>query len=128
MGRLWAMVDSGSEPTVADAKKHFPGHAVVPSKHQGRKYSCANGSEIVNAGQVHITHRDVKHGDFEFTCENAPVHCPILSVRQLVEVGCSVTFKGKGGYINIQRWQNPPFHYQGLRILHRMTCCAAWDN
>ena len=57
------------------------------------------GGSIPNRGEFDIVHKDDKHGNFSFTFQDAPVHCPIISVRSLVDVGCSVTFKGKGGTI-----------------------------
>lgn len=98
---IWAMVDSGSEPTVADAGKHFPRQTVRPSagSKRGLKYMAANGQAIPNRGEFDITHADPKHGNFKFTFQDAPVHCPIISIRSLVDVGCSVTFKGKGSFI-----------------------------
>ena len=60
---------------------------------------AANGQAIPNRGEFDVVHKDPKNGDIKFTVQDAPVHCPIISVRSLVDVGCSVTFKGKGGFI-----------------------------
>lgn len=93
------MVDSGSEPTAADAEKHFPKHNIAASKKQGQTYTCADGGERVGGGQIHAVHLDDKLGDSNFAFQNLKVHCPSICVRALVEVGCSVTFKGRGGTI-----------------------------
>ena len=59
-GVKWAMIDSGSEPTVADATKCFPKHQVRPSKGQreGLSYVSATGDQVKNEGEVAIIHRD----------------------------------------------------------------------
>ena len=41
-------------------------------------------------------HRDPEQGDFSFVFQNAAVHVPIISVKQLVKVGCRAVV-GDGG-------------------------------
>lgn len=53
------------------------------------------GKSIPNRSAFDVVNRDEKHGNFGVTCQNAPVHCPIISARSLVDVGCFVTFKGR---------------------------------
>ena len=97
------MGGSGSEPTLCDATKHFPEHQIHSSKGQrrGQRYMAADGSKsLVNQGEIHVTHVDPKDGKFDFTFQHAPgVHCPIVSVRHLCDVGCTVVFNGKHGVI-----------------------------
>ena len=65
----------------------------------GVKYYNASGGEIPNEGEITLTHRDERQGDFDFTFQNAKVHCPILSVKKMVRQGCRVSFRKGGGTI-----------------------------
>ena len=101
-GRVWAMIDSGSEPTVANCQTTFPGHAIRPSAAQKRgvRYVSATGGTVPNEGEVEIVHRDPILGDFNFTFQHAQVGCPIISVRDLVgNKKCKVIFGEDGGVI-----------------------------
>lgn len=100
-GKKWSMVDSGSQPTVADCEKEFPHHRVHPSagSKSGLKYKAANGELIDNLGEVHIRHLESDGTIYNFTFQHAKVHCPIVSVRELVSRDCSVTFHKYGGRI-----------------------------
>ena len=93
-GKKWSMVDSGSQPTVADCPKEFPNHKIFESEGQrnGLKYKVVAGDLIPNLGEVHIQHREADGTVSNFTVQNAKVHCPIVSVRELVSKDCSVTF------------------------------------
>ena len=66
----------------------------------GVKYYNANGGEIPNGGEITLTHRDEPQGDFDFTFQNAKVHCPIVSVKELVIKGCEVSFHDRGEHIS----------------------------
>ena len=100
-GRVWAMIDSGSEPNVANCKVSFPAHEVVESEGQrnGLQYKAADGSLIPNQGEVKVQHVAKDGQCFNFTFQHAAVHCPILSVTDLVLQDCWVTFHRRGGYI-----------------------------
>ena len=100
-GKVWAMLDSGSQPTVANCKQTFPHHPLEESEGQrrGLKYKVADGTLVPNEGQVHVTHRDGQGKSFQFTFQHANVHCPILSVSELVNRDCIVTFHKMGGHI-----------------------------
>ena len=86
-GKKWSMVDSGSQPTVANCSKEFPMHKVHPSEgsRAGLKYKAANGELIPNLGEVFVQHREADGSVYDFVFQHAEVHCPIISVRQLVE-------------------------------------------
>ena len=100
-GRKWTMVDSGSQPNVADCPKEFPDHPVRPidGSKSGLHYKGADGSLIPNRGEVDVTHVEPDGETYEFTFQDAPVHCPILSVKYLVTRDCTVTFHKHGGHI-----------------------------
>ena len=100
-GKLWAMIDSGSEPTIANCEQAVPDHKVVPSagSKKGLKYMAASGDKVPNLGECHVVHRDPKQGDFKFCFQHAPVHLPIISVKVLVRVGCKVGCGRAGGWI-----------------------------
>ena len=100
-GKKWAMVDSGSQPNVTNASKEFPGHPVKESEAQrnGVMYKAADGSLIPNLGEIDIVHVEPDGERYKMTLQNAPVHCTILSVRELVTKGCRVTFHSRGGHI-----------------------------
>ena len=100
-GKKWSMVDSGSQPNVADIPKEFPKHNVRISEGQksGLCYKAADGSLIPNLGESDIVHVEPDGEQYTFTFQNAKVHCPILSVRYLVTRDCTVTFHRDGGHI-----------------------------
>ena len=100
-GKKWAMVDSGSQPTVADCKREFPSHTIHESagSRAGLQYKAANGQLIDNEGEVYIQHREPDGSTYNFTFQHAKVHCPIVSVKELVLRDCSVTFHKYGGHI-----------------------------
>ena len=100
-GLVWAMIDSGSGPMVADCPVFFPKHTVVSSRgqRQGTEYVSASGGKIKHEGQIHLTHQE-KNGDkFNLTMQNAKVSCPILSVKYFTEQNCRVLFRKGGGVI-----------------------------
>ena len=101
MGKVWAMLDSGSQPTIANCKKAFPGHELMESDGQrrGLQYKVADGRLVPNEGRVQVTHVDKDGAAFNFTFQHANVHCPILSVSELVHKDCVVTFHKSGGHI-----------------------------
>ena len=100
-GKRWTMLDSGSEPNVANCEKVFPQHAIRESEGQrrGLHYKGADGTLIPNKGEVAIIHREADGSLFDFTFQHADVHCPILSVTYLVTRDCTVTFHKHGGHI-----------------------------
>ena len=95
------MVDSGSQPNVADCPREFPQHPIRPSEGQkiGLSYKAADGSLIPNEGEIQIQHLEADGTVYDFTIQNAKVHCPIISVRYLVTRDCIVTFHREGGFI-----------------------------
>ena len=101
LNRVWAMIDSGSAPDVANCEKAFPHHPIRESKaqRQGINYVNASGGLIPNKGETAVVHRDSNGTDFQFVFQHADVHCPILSVRRFVKKGCRVTFRKGGGVI-----------------------------
>ena len=105
-GHLWSMLDSGSEPTVADCEVSFPDHQIRESagQKQGVQYKSASGQLIANEGEVEVVHQDPNGGRYSFTFQHAKVHCPIVSVTQLIHKGCEVTFHKNGGPHLISRW------------------------
>ena len=100
-GRKWSMVDSGSQPNVADCPKEFPQHPIRESEgqRQGVQYKSASGALIANEGEIDVTHIEADGERYHFTFQNANVHCPIISVRDLVTQDCVVTFHRLGGHI-----------------------------
>ena len=100
-GKVWTMIDSGSQPNVAHCKKTFPHLKVRESEGQkrGLQYKGADGSLIANEGECHVTHREANGSTFQFVFQHAQVHCHILSVSQLVSRDCVVTFHKLGGHI-----------------------------
>ena len=111
----WAMIDSGSEPTIANCSKIFPDHPLRTSEAQRRgvRYVSATGDTVKNEGEVEITHRDPNIGDFNCVVQNADVHCPIISVRQLVKLGCRVLFTEHGGVIKYKDGRRLRFVLRG---------------
>ena len=95
------MVDSGSQPNVANASVEFPKHVVRESDGQrsGVRYRCADGSTIPNLGEFDVVHREQNGKLYKFTFQNAPVHTTIVSVKYLVTRDCVVTFHRDGGHI-----------------------------
>ena len=97
-GKLWSMIDSRSEPTIAKCKQAFPDHTIVPSagSKSGLQYMTASGDKVPNLAECHVVHRDPVHGDFKSCFQHAPVHVPIISVNGLVSVVCTVGFGQNG--------------------------------
>ena len=98
------MVHGGLRVTTHSGQKcrnKFPLHKVHESagSRSGLKYKAANGELIANLGEVHLQHKEADGSIYDFTFQHAEVHCPIMSVRQLVEKDCEVTFHKYGGYI-----------------------------
>ena len=96
-------VDSGSVETVADAKKTFPDHAVVPSTASKNGVACvaADGGVMPNRGEVSVglTAGDVDLGAMKW--QDAKVNMPILSVRRVARKGSRVEFWDGGGVIKL---------------------------
>ena len=95
------MADCGSQPNVADCRREFPDRVINPSEGQrmGLRYKAADGSLIANEGEVHIQHQEDDGEVYDFTVQNANVHCTIISVRYQVTRDCIVTFNMDGGFI-----------------------------
>ena len=95
------MLDSGSEPNVANCTKSFPSHPITESEGQrkGLHYKGADGTLIPNKGECSIVHREADGTLYPFTFQHADVHSIILSVTELVTKDCSVTFTKHGGHI-----------------------------
>ena len=110
-GKVRSILDSGSVPTVANVTKFFTGATIRPSNAQagGVKYINASGGGMPNLGEADITHYQPDGTRFDFTFQHADVHYPILSVNQLVNVGCRVTFRKKGGVITYADGRRLPF-------------------
>ena len=98
---VWTMLDSGSVPNIANCKKFFPNSTIRRSKAQDRgvKYTNASGGHIDNEGEADVVHTDADGTKYRFTFQHADVQFPILSVRQLVRIGCKVIFTRRGGVI-----------------------------
>ena len=62
-------------------------------------YTGANGALIPNEGETKVQHISKNGQLFDFVFQHASVHCPILSVTELVLQDCWVTFHRRGGYI-----------------------------
>ena len=95
------MVDSGSQPNVANCRKEFPAHELRESEGQkmGLMYKGANGALIPNQGEVDIVHQEPDGQLYPLTIQHADVHCIILSVKEFVTHDCRVTFHKKGGHM-----------------------------
>ena len=95
------MVDSGSQPTVADCEKELPGHGITTStgQRQGVQYKCADGSLIPSLGECRVTHQEHDGTLIDFVFQHAKVHSAIVSVLELVYQDCTVTFHKAGGHI-----------------------------
>ena len=100
-GKAWTMLDSGSQPNVANCKKVFPHLQVQESEGQrrGLQYKGADGTLIPNEGECHVVHRENNGDTFKVTVQHAQVHCPILSMSELVSRDCVITFHKLGGHI-----------------------------
>ena len=96
------MIDSGSEPTIANCKDAFPGHKVVSSAGSKAGLQCmaASGDKVPNLGECHVVRRDAVQRDFKVCCQHAPVYVPTISEKDLVPVGCKVGFGQGRGWIN----------------------------
>ena len=66
---------------------------------KGVVYKGANGALIPNQGEATIRHKEADGNVYEFIFQHADVHCPIISVTQLVTRDCTVTFHRLGGHI-----------------------------
>ena len=86
---------------MADCEKEFPQHVIHPSEGSkaGLKYKVASGALVPNEGEVHVKHKESDGTVYDFTFQHAKVHCPIVSVRELVMKDCWVTFHKNGGHI-----------------------------
>ena len=93
IGKKWSMVDSSSQPNVADIPKEFPKHPIRVSDCQkaGLCYKGADGSLIPNLGESDIIHVEADGEQYTFTFKNANIHCPIHSVRYLATRDCTVS-------------------------------------
>ena len=97
------MVDSGSFVTIANCSKAFPEHEVQPSAASiaGVKYSNASGGDIINRGQVIITHMLDDGSELDVPFQDGDVQVPIISVKDFVTKGSIVKFKKQGGTIRL---------------------------
>ena len=100
-GKKWGMVDSGSQPNVANCKVEFPDHKLQESEGQrmGLRYKTADGSTVPNEDEVVISHLEPDGTVYKFVVQHAQVHCIILSVRELVTRDCVVTFHKAGEHV-----------------------------
>ena len=68
-----------------------------------RKRAAAEGGgkgvAATREGEVAVTHEEPDGTRYNFVFQHAKVHCPILSVTELVIRDCSVTFTKHGGHI-----------------------------
>ena len=89
----------------------FPRHRVRESKAQlnGTKYVSATGSEILNQGEIDITHVGDNGEKCQWTIPNAKINCPILSVRHFTAKDCKVLFRKGGGVIAYPDGRRVPF-------------------
>ena len=80
-GRRWAMVDSGSQPNVADVAREFPDHPIRESAGQtmGLQYRAADGSLISNMGETEIVHQEPDGECYPLVIQNARLHSIIIS-------------------------------------------------
>ena len=110
------MLDSGSEPSVANCKETFPDHVIHESEGQrkGVTYRGAICSLAPNEGKVHIQNREKDGAAYAFTCQHAAVHCPTLSVTQLAARDCTVACQKFGGYILYQHGNTIRFIARGI--------------
>ena len=101
--KVWAMVDSGSFVTIANCAKVSPGHTVRPSAGSiaGVKYSDASGGDIINRGEVTVTHVLEDGTEIDVPFQDGDVKVPIISVKDFVRKGSIVKFKHDGGSIRL---------------------------
>ena len=100
--KKYFMVDSGSQPNIADCEREFPGHAIRTSEgqKQGLHYKAADGSLIPNEGETDVLHQEPDGEVIKFTFQHArKVHCPVINVKYQVTRDCVVTFHKLGGHI-----------------------------
>ena len=102
--KKWSMIDSGSQPTVADCPTEFPQHKVYESagSKAGLQYRAANNSLIPNEGEVHIKHREADGQIYDFTFQHAKVHCPIVSVKEPQRQHDNVSNERMGLFVLLQ--------------------------
>ena len=74
---VWSMLDSGSEPTIADCAKVFPSHPIQKSEGQemGVAYKSASGQLIPNEGQVNVVHHDQNGHSSNLFCASREQGC-----------------------------------------------------
>ena len=63
---------------------------------EGCTFMCA---VYPGGGARYVKHRDANGKLVDFTFQNTDVHCPIISVAQLVQKDCWVTFHKARGYV-----------------------------
>ena len=98
---MWALMDSGAAPNIADLAKHFPGAKLVPSdaSKRGQQYANANGTLFSGNGQFSIECTTAEGHRREFTFQNAQVAMPILSTGQIADQGNVIYYDQYGGHI-----------------------------
>ena len=94
-----AVVDSGAEDSVAPPGVFEGAVAPSPMSRAGRSYQAANGSPILNLGQMVADFQDVEGRKCGIPFQVAAVNRPLISVSRLAAAGCRVSFHENGGEI-----------------------------
>ena len=97
----WSIADTGTAVTGADCAEVFPGHTTRPSKGQrkGHSYTCADGSKVINEGEVHIVHATDEGHKIDIIIQHVKTVVPLLSIRKFAHRGCAASFCKGGGEI-----------------------------
>ena len=98
---VWARLDSGSGPMIADCGRFFPQHKVRPSKAQQTctRYAPTSGGELANAGEIQKCQFAWGDGRFDLAIRNAKVARQILSAKYLTNKDVRVLFRNGGGVV-----------------------------
>ena len=81
---------------------------------------------IPNRGETTVRHREADGSTFEFVFQDAPAHCPIISVTDLVQKDCTVTFHRLGGHIDYPSGKRIKFVAKGGVFFVLMNVLPPW--
>lgn len=101
-GKKWSLADSGSRPHIANAKRHFPGAKIRPSKEPGASsgYTAANGTHIENQGEFEVKYISSGGHKRSIVFQNADVQIPITSTGRMADADFETTYRKHDGIIH----------------------------
>ena len=98
-GELLSLMDSGSQPHVADKEKHFPGATLTHDDDSKSKFATATGELFNNNGSMTIPAKTEDGHAYDFNFKNAPVTMRIISTGLLTDEDDDVLYKKTHGTI-----------------------------